>query len=69
MLLYAFFSPPGGVILQDYESCVLYLYIPPLFALLFYLKQLRLSPHQSVTQHLLIPTAAFCQETRVFARC
>lgn len=38
MLLYAFFSHPGGVILQDYESCVLYLYPPPhplLFLLLF----------------------------------
>lgn len=27
-LLYAFSSHPGGVILQDYESCVLYLYVP-----------------------------------------
>lgn len=45
--------------------CVIFIH-PPLFALLFYLKQLRLSPHQSVTQHLLIPTTAFCQETRVF---
>lgn len=35
MLLYAFFSHPGGVISQDYESCVLYLYIP--FSLLLFI--------------------------------
>lgn len=34
MLLYAFSSHPGGVILQDYESYVLYLYIP--FSLLLF---------------------------------
>jgi len=50
VLLYAFFFRPEGVISPDYEPCALYLYIP-LFLLLFYLKQLCLSPHQSVTQH------------------
>ncbi len=34
MLLYACFCCPGGVISQDYEPCVLYLYFP-LFPLLF----------------------------------
>lgn len=57
-LLYASsLSPWRGNIAGLWVLCVIFIH--PRLSSPFYLKQLRLSPHQSVTQHLLINTL-FC---------